>query len=158
MAIEFARLRYVKRSDGGNACRSAAYNARADVKCDRTGERFYFAHREPPLHHDVLLPEGAAGKFRDVAFPGVTLFLVAGELEPASSWWMLDIAKRGTPSDTIETYGKGMELWLGALHLNGIRWHDATTRIAQAFVDALVRRGNAENTVILRVAAVIEAG
>jgi len=66
MAIEFARLRYVKRSDGGNACRSAAYNARADVKCDRTGERFYFAHREPTLHHDVLLPEGAAEKFRDV--------------------------------------------------------------------------------------------
>jgi Ti-type conjugative transfer relaxase TraA len=66
MAIEFARLRYVKRSDGGNACRSAAYNARADVKCDRTGERFYFEHREPPLHHDVLLPEGSADKFRDV--------------------------------------------------------------------------------------------
>ena len=67
MAIEFARLRYVKRSDGGNACRSAAYNARADVRCDRTGERFYFAHREPSLHHSVLLPEGAAERFHDVS-------------------------------------------------------------------------------------------
>ena len=66
MAIEFARLRYVKRSDGGNACRSAAYNLRADVRCNRTGERFYFAHREPPLHHNVLLPEGASERFRDV--------------------------------------------------------------------------------------------
>ena len=67
MAIEFARLRYVKRSDGGNACRSSAYNSRADVKCNRTGERFYFAHREPSLHHAVMLPEGASERFRDAS-------------------------------------------------------------------------------------------
>ncbi|TWB21116.1 AAA family ATPase [Nitrospirillum bahiense] len=65
MAIEFARIRYVKRSDGGNACRSAAYNARADIRCERTGERFFFAHRDPVLHHEVLLPEGADGRFAD---------------------------------------------------------------------------------------------
>ena len=65
MAIEFARVRYIKRSDGGNVCRSSAYNARADVRCERTGERFYFAHRDPTLYHDVLLPEGAAERFRD---------------------------------------------------------------------------------------------
>ncbi len=67
MAIEFARLRYVTRSDGGNACRSAAYNARSDLRCERTGELFYFAHRDPVLHHDVLLPEGADARFRDPA-------------------------------------------------------------------------------------------
>ena len=65
MAIEFARVRYVSRSDGGNACRSAAYNARSDVRCDRTGERFFFGHRDPGIHHEVLLPEGASEKFRD---------------------------------------------------------------------------------------------
>ena len=65
MAIEFARVRYIKRSDGGNVCRSSAYNARDDVRCERTGERFYFAHRDPTLYHDVLLPEGAAERFRD---------------------------------------------------------------------------------------------
>jgi Ti-type conjugative transfer relaxase TraA len=65
MAIEFARVRYVSRSDGGNACRSAAYNARSDVRCERTGERFFFGHRDPGIHHEVLLPEGAAEKFRD---------------------------------------------------------------------------------------------
>ncbi len=63
MAIEFARLRYIKRSDGGNACRSAAYNARSDLHCERTGERFFFAHRDGRLHHEVLLPEGADPRF-----------------------------------------------------------------------------------------------
>jgi Ti-type conjugative transfer relaxase TraA len=67
MAIEFARVRYIKRTDGGNACRSSAYNARTDLPCERTGERFYFAHRDPVLHHDVLLPEGASERFKDVA-------------------------------------------------------------------------------------------
>ncbi|TAL01127.1 MAG: hypothetical protein EPO08_11470 [Rhodospirillaceae bacterium] len=67
MAIEFARVQYIKRSDGGNACRSSAYNERTDLKCDRTGEKFYFKHRDPTLHHDVLLPEGAAEKFKDSA-------------------------------------------------------------------------------------------
>jgi Ti-type conjugative transfer relaxase TraA len=66
MAIEFARVRYIKRTDGGNACRSSAYNARTDLPCERTGERFYFAHRDPVLFHDVLLPEGASDRFKDV--------------------------------------------------------------------------------------------
>lgn len=95
------------------------------------------------------------GSRRVVSYPGVDLFLVAGELEPAPSWWMLDLHKRRTSADTIETYRKGLELWLGALHQNGIAWHEATSRTAQAFIDALVRRGNAENTVTLRMAAVL---
>ena len=58
-------MRYIKRTDGGNACRSSAYNARTDVQCERTGENFYFAHRDPTLHSDVLLPEGASDRFKD---------------------------------------------------------------------------------------------
>lgn len=65
MAIEFARVRYIKRSDGGNVCRSSAYNDRSDLLCKRTGERFYFAHRDPVLYKTVLLPEGADEKFCD---------------------------------------------------------------------------------------------
>jgi Ti-type conjugative transfer relaxase TraA len=77
MAIEFARVRYVSRSDGGNVCRSAAYNARSDVACSRTGERFFFAHRDPGLHHEVLLPAGADEKFRDPT----TLWNAAQQME-----------------------------------------------------------------------------
>ena len=67
MAIQFARARYLSRSSGGNAVRSAAYNAREAIAAERTGEVFYFRHREVPEHHEVLLPEGAAGRLRDAA-------------------------------------------------------------------------------------------
>lgn len=65
MAIEFARVRYIQRSKAGNVCRSAAYNARGDVRCERTGERFYFAHRDPGLHNEIILPYGADEWFLD---------------------------------------------------------------------------------------------
>ena len=45
--------------------RSAAYNARDAIEAQRTGEVFYFRHRDAPEHHEVLLPEGAATQFRD---------------------------------------------------------------------------------------------
>jgi hypothetical protein len=64
MAIQFARARYISRSSGGNAVRSAAYNGRDAIAAERTGELFYFRHRDAPAHHEVLLPEGAAEQFR----------------------------------------------------------------------------------------------
>jgi Ti-type conjugative transfer relaxase TraA len=67
MAIQFARARYLSRASGGNAVRSAAYNAREAIEAERTGEVFYFRHRDAPEHHEVLLPEGAAAQFRDAA-------------------------------------------------------------------------------------------
>jgi Ti-type conjugative transfer relaxase TraA len=67
MAIQFARARYISRSSGGNAVRSAAYNERAAITAERTGELFYFRHRDAPEHHEVLLPEGAAARFADSA-------------------------------------------------------------------------------------------
>ena len=45
MAIEFARARYISRSTGGSAVRSAAYNGRAAITAERTGELYYFRHR-----------------------------------------------------------------------------------------------------------------
>ncbi|MGN6670400.1 MAG: AAA family ATPase [Candidatus Nucleicultricaceae bacterium] len=65
MAIQFARLEYVSRSTGGNACRKAAYNERTSLKCERTGELFYFGHKEDGIYHDVMLPVGAHEKFKN---------------------------------------------------------------------------------------------
>lgn len=68
MAIAFARARYISRSTGGSAVRSAAYNARATIRDERTGEHFSFAHRDTPEHHELLLPEGVdAQTFKDAA-------------------------------------------------------------------------------------------
>ncbi len=63
VAIQFARARYISRSSGGSAVRSAAYNAREAIAAERTGELFSFRHRDAPEHHAVLLPEGAAERF-----------------------------------------------------------------------------------------------
>jgi len=67
VAIQFARARYIARSSGGSAVRSAAYNAREAITADRTGELYYFRHRDAPEHHAVLLPEGASESFRNAS-------------------------------------------------------------------------------------------
>jgi len=67
MAIAFARARYLSRAVGGNAVRSAAYNAREAIQAERTGELFHFRHRDAPEHHEVLLPDGADPRFADCA-------------------------------------------------------------------------------------------
>ena len=38
VAIQFARARYISRSTGGSAVRSAAYNERTAITAERTGE------------------------------------------------------------------------------------------------------------------------
>ena len=65
MAIAFARARYLSRASGGNAVRSAAYNAREAITAERSGELFHFRHRDAPEHHEVLLPEGADARLAD---------------------------------------------------------------------------------------------
>jgi hypothetical protein len=65
MAIQFARARYISRSSGGSAVRSAAYNGRDAITAERTGELFFFRHRDAPTHHGVLLPDGAAERFAE---------------------------------------------------------------------------------------------
>ena len=67
LAIAFARARYLSRATGGNAVRSAAYNAREAITAERTGELFHFRHRDAPTHHEVLLPEGADARLADAA-------------------------------------------------------------------------------------------
>ena len=65
MAIQFARARYISRSTGGSAVRSAAYNERTAITAERTGELFYFSHRDAPAHHEVLLPASADARFAE---------------------------------------------------------------------------------------------
>ena len=65
MAIAFARLQYVSRSSGGNACLKSAYNERAQVTCERSGQTFFFKHRDGNICHQVLLPEGADARFSE---------------------------------------------------------------------------------------------
>ena len=67
MAIAFARARYLSRASGGNAVRSAAYNAREAIEATRTGQLFSFRHRDAPEHHEVLLPAGADAALGDSA-------------------------------------------------------------------------------------------
>lgn len=67
VAIQFARARYISRSTGGSAVRSAAYNAREAITAERTGQLYYFKHRDAPEHHEVLLPDGADPRFADSA-------------------------------------------------------------------------------------------
>lgn len=67
MAIAFARARYISRSSGGSAVRSAAYNAREAIQAERTGQLYYFKHRDAPEHHEVLLPEEASATLADAA-------------------------------------------------------------------------------------------
>ena len=65
MAIQFARIEYVSRSSGGNACRKSAYNERSKVTCERTGEVFNWKSKSDLSHHEIMLPEGVSDKFKD---------------------------------------------------------------------------------------------
>ncbi len=65
MAIQFARVQYVSRSSGGNACHKAAYNERSAIRCERTGQLFNFKSKEDLSYHEILLPEGASSIFKD---------------------------------------------------------------------------------------------
>lgn len=65
MAIQFARMRIITRSSGGNVVRSAAYNARSNSHSERTGESFYFKHRDGHVHHELILPENAPAHLQE---------------------------------------------------------------------------------------------
>ena len=60
MAIEFARARFISRSKGGNAVRSAAYNARDTLESERTGERFSYQDQGTLAFHEIMLPKEPA--------------------------------------------------------------------------------------------------
>lgn len=65
MAIAFARIQFVKRSNGQNACHKAAYNGRMAVTNERTGESYNYIQKGDGAYHAVLLPEGVNARFKD---------------------------------------------------------------------------------------------
>ncbi len=65
MAIAFARARYISRSNGGSATRSAAYTSRSKIYDERTGLTYSFQDQGTLKHHEILLPGHADPKFLD---------------------------------------------------------------------------------------------
>ena len=74
MAIAFARARYMSRASGGNAVRSAAYNARESIAAERTGEVFSL----PPSRR-ARTPRGAAARGRRTRFADSAVLWNAAE-------------------------------------------------------------------------------
>jgi Ti-type conjugative transfer relaxase TraA len=67
MAIAFARLEFVKRSSGKNACAKSAYNSRSEIHFQGTNfqiEKTYnWSHKEPVAYETILLPKNADQRF-----------------------------------------------------------------------------------------------
>ena len=66
MAIQFARIEIVSRSSSGNACCKGAYNARTKIKDEQTNVTYNFQKKGDNIYHEVLLPESADQKFKDI--------------------------------------------------------------------------------------------
>ncbi|MFP3012705.1 MAG: AAA family ATPase [Rickettsia sp.] len=65
MAIQFARIEIVGRSEGKNACLKAAYNARLIIKDERTNITYNFSKKGDNVYHAVLLPNYVDKRFKD---------------------------------------------------------------------------------------------
>ena len=66
MAIQYARLRYISRSKGMNACFRAAYNGNLKIRDNKINKSFDFSKRKTNVYHEVLLPKIADKKFQDI--------------------------------------------------------------------------------------------
>ena len=70
MAIGFARIEFVKRSNGKNACAKAAYNLRGKIKfegnCVYGAKEYDWSLKEPPAFHEILLPEHVHSEFKNL--------------------------------------------------------------------------------------------
>lgn len=68
MAIAFARAQYLSRRRAGNVVRQAAYNARTQLKDERTGIHTKNFRDQGTLEHDErILPHGADPRFLDAS-------------------------------------------------------------------------------------------
>jgi len=106
MAIQFARIEYGSRSKGSNACRKAAYNAREAIKCERTGQLFYFKHKTDNVFHKILLPKGVDPKFKD----STTLWNAAEKAEKRKDSQVYKECVIALPDDKIVTDEDRMEI------------------------------------------------
>lgn len=69
MAIGYARIEFVKRSRGKTACAKAAYNSRTEIEFEGnkaiSSQKYSWAFKEKPLHHEILLPQGVDAGFKN---------------------------------------------------------------------------------------------
>jgi len=63
LASRFAHTRYIQRSKGGAACRTAAYNGRTRIFCQRTQTTFDFSNRPGLYRHIVVIPSHVHSQF-----------------------------------------------------------------------------------------------
>jgi len=64
MAIQFARMEYVGRSNGKNACCKSSYNSRSKIKDESTNITYNFARLKDNVHHEIMLPSHVNEKFK----------------------------------------------------------------------------------------------
>lgn len=68
MPIGFARVEFVKRSEGKNAIAKSAYNSREKMSfegnCVLKPAVYNFSKRVNPVYHEILLPEGVSENFK----------------------------------------------------------------------------------------------
>ena len=67
MAIQFARVEYVSRSEGKNACCKSAYNARDRINDEQSNVTYTFERRPDNVFHEILLPAHVNEKFKNVS-------------------------------------------------------------------------------------------
>lgn len=139
MAIGLARPEYVSRSSGANACCKSSYNARNKIVDKTTGRVWDFAKRGGNVHHEILLPEYADRKFKDVS-------AFSNEVERCENRkdsqlyveWLLALAKEEDGVDLefrIETArefvrrkgwvqeGLGVQVDIHKPHEGDVNWH-----------------------------------
>lgn len=68
MAIGYARVEFVKRSNGKTACAKAAYNAKTCIEFQGNSylgpETYNWSSKTPPAYHEILLASGVHEKFK----------------------------------------------------------------------------------------------
>jgi Ti-type conjugative transfer relaxase TraA len=67
MAIQFARVERVSRSNGKNACCKGSYNARSKIIDQKTNVVYNFTNRNNNVYHNILLPEYVDKKFKNLS-------------------------------------------------------------------------------------------
>ena len=68
MAIQYARLRYISRSKGMNACFRAAYNGNLKIRDNKIGKTFDFSKKSTNVYHEILLPLYVDKEFQNIEY------------------------------------------------------------------------------------------
>ncbi|KJV73053.1 AAA domain protein [Orientia tsutsugamushi str. TA763] len=66
MVIQFSRIEFLRRSEGGDSCRKAAYNARTIVENEKTGIKYNFSRKKDNVYHTVLIPDYVNQDFKNI--------------------------------------------------------------------------------------------